>query len=240
MPETERQQTERILRELLAKANAEQDDAEASSRSLLSGHFAKPARPRLRKQATGFAVHRRPPQRIGRCRRKRNFQNRRTRPTGAATSSSPRLGVTLGLICALFPWYIFFNQEQFGVQAIKFGGTRHQRRPDARSIARSRRDERAADGQGSAADRQLDLFATGTLCRRRRRPERRAGPRPAAFPGRDLRLPPGPRRQRPRHDRGRYRPVDRPARLDAAGHQPVVVDRAAQRQMGHASPAPTR
>ncbi|TPO11857.1 hypothetical protein FJ980_04530, partial [Mesorhizobium sp. B1-1-5] len=29
------------------------------------------------------------------------------------------LGITLGLICALFPWYIFFNQEQFGVQAIK-------------------------------------------------------------------------------------------------------------------------
>ncbi|MEO5759918.1 MAG: hypothetical protein ABIQ51_24040, partial [Mesorhizobium sp.] len=33
------------------------------------------------------------------------------------------LGLTLGLICALFPWYIFFNQDQFGVQAIKFGGT---------------------------------------------------------------------------------------------------------------------
>ncbi|RUW56487.1 MULTISPECIES: hypothetical protein [unclassified Mesorhizobium] len=33
------------------------------------------------------------------------------------------LGITLGLICALFPWYIFFNQDQFGVQAIKFGGT---------------------------------------------------------------------------------------------------------------------
>ena len=32
------------------------------------------------------------------------------------------LGVTLGLICALFPWYIFFNPEEFGVRAMKFGG----------------------------------------------------------------------------------------------------------------------
>ncbi|MBL8581408.1 MAG: hypothetical protein JNL61_04155, partial [Rhizobiaceae bacterium] len=31
------------------------------------------------------------------------------------------LGVTLGLICALFPWYIFFNQDKFGVRAIRFG-----------------------------------------------------------------------------------------------------------------------
>lgn len=33
------------------------------------------------------------------------------------------LGVTLGLICALFPWYIFFNPEEFGVRAMKFGGS---------------------------------------------------------------------------------------------------------------------
>ena len=32
------------------------------------------------------------------------------------------LGVTLGLICALFPWYIFFNPDEFGVRAMKFGG----------------------------------------------------------------------------------------------------------------------
>ena len=33
------------------------------------------------------------------------------------------LGVTLGLICALFPWYIFFNPDEFGVRAMKFGGS---------------------------------------------------------------------------------------------------------------------
>lgn len=33
------------------------------------------------------------------------------------------LGVTLGLICALFPWYIFFNPDEFGVRAMRFGGS---------------------------------------------------------------------------------------------------------------------
>ncbi len=32
------------------------------------------------------------------------------------------LGITLGLTCALFPWYIFFNQEQFGVREFVFEG----------------------------------------------------------------------------------------------------------------------
>jgi hypothetical protein len=32
-------------------------------------------------------------------------------------------GLALGLTCALFPWYIFFNQEQFGPPAMKFEGT---------------------------------------------------------------------------------------------------------------------
>jgi hypothetical protein len=32
------------------------------------------------------------------------------------------LGLTLGLICALFPWYIFLNPDEFGVRAIKLLG----------------------------------------------------------------------------------------------------------------------
>lgn len=32
-------------------------------------------------------------------------------------------GLALGLTCALFPWYIFFNQDQFGPPAMKFEGT---------------------------------------------------------------------------------------------------------------------
>ena len=31
------------------------------------------------------------------------------------------LGVTLGLTCALFPWYIFFNPEKFGPPKVELG-----------------------------------------------------------------------------------------------------------------------
>ena len=71
------------------------------------------------------------------------------------------LGITLGLICALFPWYIFFNQDQFGVQAIKFGGsgTNAGRVGGGSQMANA---SAAADGEAMfRAD--LDLFATGTL-----------------------------------------------------------------------------
>lgn len=70
------------------------------------------------------------------------------------------LGLTLGLICASFPWYIFFNQDQFGVQAIKFGG----------NGTNSGRAGGGVVAQGSApltakdvpAD-DIDLLATGTV-----------------------------------------------------------------------------
>lgn len=32
------------------------------------------------------------------------------------------LGITLGLTCALFPWYIFYNQEKFGIREFVFDG----------------------------------------------------------------------------------------------------------------------
>lgn len=34
------------------------------------------------------------------------------------------LGLVLGVTCALFPWYIFFNQEKFGVREFVFSGER--------------------------------------------------------------------------------------------------------------------
>lgn len=34
------------------------------------------------------------------------------------------LGITLAAICAVFPWYIFFNQEKFGVKEFVFDGGR--------------------------------------------------------------------------------------------------------------------
>ena len=32
--------------------------------------------------------------------------------------------IALGLLCAFFPWYVFMNQDQFGVRAMRFSGER--------------------------------------------------------------------------------------------------------------------
>lgn len=72
------------------------------------------------------------------------------------------LGTTLGLICALFPWYIFFNQEQFGVRAMKFSG---QSGPVSGPIALGDQPQRigAPMSVENIPTLQLDLFATGTV-----------------------------------------------------------------------------
>ena len=71
------------------------------------GNIASPKRSRLFGAALGTTT---PAQEAGR-------RDRRSDLTLAA------LGVTLGLICALFPWYIFFNPDEFGVRAMRFGGS---------------------------------------------------------------------------------------------------------------------
>ena len=70
------------------------------------------------------------------------------------------LGITLGLICALFPWYIFFNQEQFGVQTIKFGGSgSNSGRAGGGVVTQGSGPLTAKDIPNS----DIDLFATGTV-----------------------------------------------------------------------------
>jgi hypothetical protein len=70
------------------------------------------------------------------------------------------LGVTLGLICALFPWYIFFNQDQFGVQAIKFGGTGTNSGREGGGVVAERS---APLTTRDVPNTSIDLFATGTV-----------------------------------------------------------------------------
>ncbi|MEI9402749.1 hypothetical protein [Mesorhizobium argentiipisi] len=70
------------------------------------------------------------------------------------------LGITLGLICALFPWYIFFNQEQFGVQAIKFGGSGSNSGREGGGVVAERGGPLTAKDVPNA---DIDLFATGTV-----------------------------------------------------------------------------
>ena len=89
----------------------------------------------------------------------------RSKPKGssqAARSSDvtiAALGITLGLICALFPWYIFLNQEKFGIRAVKFEG---RVPPAAEPIGSQAMRIGAPIGVGKVPLIQLDPVATGT------------------------------------------------------------------------------
>lgn len=167
-PATERQRTEAVLNDLLAKARAE-EEAEAARNSLLSGLFARPqAKQGVSKRLSSASVEWPvPPQaqfpKIEKADRRSDF-------VVAA------LGVTLSLICALFPWYIFFNQEQFGVQAIKFGGKGNNA---GRIVVDSRPGSDQALLGVQEMSKNLDLFTTGNV------PEEKQDNAPDAqpFPG---------------------------------------------------------
>lgn len=70
------------------------------------------------------------------------------------------LGVTLGLICALFPWYIFFNPDEFGVRAMRFGGSGGGTEPIMLGAQPQRIGAPVAIPQVPAIE--LDLRSTGT------------------------------------------------------------------------------
>ncbi|WP_413771393.1 hypothetical protein [Mesorhizobium sp. PAMC28654] len=120
MQETERQYTERLLREMLDAAKAAEDavvEAKAAKRAK-ADKAAKEAEEHRKSAIDDLfpaAEWPQPP--------KAQFPKLGKKADRRSDFVIAALGVTLGLICALFPWYIFFNQEQFGVQAIKFGGT---------------------------------------------------------------------------------------------------------------------
>lgn len=71
------------------------------------------------------------------------------------------LGIGLGLVCALFPWYIFFNQDQFGIRAMKFEGNGEIEG----KIELSAQPDRVGAPSESAEipAEQFDLLVTGTL-----------------------------------------------------------------------------
>jgi hypothetical protein len=98
------------------------------------------------------------------------FFRRRTAAPGLTPQSRDRrgdliiagLGLALGLGCALFPWYIFFNQEKFGIRALKFEG---QRQREAGPIYLGSQPDRigAPMTVEDIPPMKLDLFSTGTL-----------------------------------------------------------------------------
>ena len=87
------------------------------------------------------------------------FSDRKSDRRGDLTLAA--LGVTLGLICALFPWYILYNPDQFGVRAMKFSGAGAQQ---SAPITLEAQPERvgAPSTTFEIPPMKLDLFATGT------------------------------------------------------------------------------
>lgn len=84
------------------------------------------------------------------------------------------MGVTLGLVCALFPWYIFFNPEQFGVREFVFSGQRGNSTPEHVAYQPGR------IGQPFAADEvpamPLDFIPTATVARDQQQSPRQETP----------------------------------------------------------------
>ncbi|WP_274627882.1 hypothetical protein [Arvimicrobium flavum] len=74
-------------------------------------------------------------------------------------------GIALGVTCALFPWYIFFNQEKFGPPAMKFEATEVEANGDDATatplLPRGNSEVRII----GIPDFELDYDATGSLPR---------------------------------------------------------------------------
>jgi hypothetical protein len=210
MPETEREYTERILRDMIAEANAveqaEADEARtakakaardiAAKAEAVLARAVKPILPRAGKADPDLARPVEPalpraPQAVAAEMTQASRDSLidglfpRTEWPQPPKAPFPRLkkksdrrsdfviaalGITLGLICALFPWYIFFNQDQFGVQAMKFGGTGSNSGRAGGGVVAERSAPLTAKDIPAA---NLDLLATGTV---------RADANPAAAP----------------------------------------------------------
>ncbi|RWO68860.1 MAG: hypothetical protein EOS17_16280 [Mesorhizobium sp.] len=200
MPETEREYTERILRDMIAEANAveqaEADEARtakakaardiAAKAEAVLARAVKPILPRVGKADPDLARPVEPalpraPQAVAAEMTQASRDSLidglfpRTEWPQPPKAPFPRLkkksdrrsdfviaalGITLGLICALFPWYIFFNQDQFGVQAMKFGGTGSNPGRAGGGVVAERSAPLTAKDIPAA---NLDLLATGTV-----------------------------------------------------------------------------
>ncbi|BCH30968.1 hypothetical protein MesoLjLc_28980 [Mesorhizobium sp. L-8-10] len=69
-------------------------------------------------------------------------------------------GVALGLGCALFPWYVFFNQEKFGVRAVQFEGGGDK--GGGGGVVATPQIARIPDFPEVKEEPELDQLATGT------------------------------------------------------------------------------
>ncbi|MCX8569847.1 MULTISPECIES: hypothetical protein [Hyphomicrobiales] len=73
------------------------------------------------------------------------------------------LGIALGTTCALFPWYIFFNQDKFGIRAMKFSGKGDSEQSVPLAMGQQVERVGAPITPEEIPPMKLDLFATGSL-----------------------------------------------------------------------------
>jgi hypothetical protein len=71
------------------------------------------------------------------------------------------IGISLAVVSAVFPWYIFYNPEQFGIKAMKFEGNQSGTSPTTISYQPSRIGQPMS--VNDIPSLELDLFATATL-----------------------------------------------------------------------------
>jgi hypothetical protein len=89
----------------------------------------------------------------------------RLRPSRGAKAGDFLLavaGAALGVTCAVFPWYIFMHQDEFGIRALKFeGGVTSTAAPAGMAPSTAALVNPAPVPDDAALS--IDLFATGTL-----------------------------------------------------------------------------
>lgn len=74
------------------------------------------------------------------------------------------LGVTLAVTCAMFPWYIFFNQEKFGVRAFVFDNKSNGNGTPGRGMSVTPVGKAPKNEQRPSME--LDFFPTATVSAR--------------------------------------------------------------------------
>lgn len=178
--------TDVVARELKEKqASAAAPKIREKPQTTLAAQQQKPARAPLDRAAGGYAATRIVPARPAEAeeavaepapRRKRLIPLLRRRAAREAAPAPkparPRakqdrsdfvvgaMGIVLGLTCALFPWYIFFNQEKFGVREFVFSGERGNGTPQSLAYQPSKYGQ--PFGEGEVPKLALDFFPTAT------------------------------------------------------------------------------
>lgn len=110
------------------------------------------------------------------------FTSRSLHEKGLSEVLFVAIGIALGLTCALFPWYIFFNQEKFGIRALRTGD---DGQGQTAAAAPPRLGLGIPDESATVVPGALDFLATGVV------PMRRKLSSPSPAPGVDEQPFPG-------------------------------------------------